>query len=85
MVKCAINRKLGTDGTRLPAKFSVEISEYSQGEISSIRSSFYRTVGKGNPFGENSSVGMNLMTAGIRETSPGRVERKERCFSRTSL
>ena len=79
------NRKLGTDGTRLPAKFSVEISEYSQGEISSIRSSFYRTVGKGNPFGENSSVGMNLMTAGIRETSPGRVERKERCFSRTSL
>ena len=50
-----------------------------------MRSSVYRTIGKGNPFGENSPVVMNLMTAGVRKTSPQRVERKERCFSRTSL
>ena len=78
-------RKFGTDGTGMPAKFSVEIPVYSQRKIRSIRSSYYRTMGKGNAFGENSSVWMNPMTAGIGQTSPGRVERKERCFSRTSL
>ena len=79
------NRKLGTDRTRLPAKFSVEISECSQVEISSIRSSFYRTVGKGNPFGENSSVGRKLVAAGVRKTLTKIVERMERESSRSSL